>query len=169
MWPGYQVQDVLSLMLRPRGHIVRSLCIQVDSFSSLVDLACGWSGGSRCKNSRTYREMSSRPWWLWLLKWWPIESEWGTSSDMVEMFLESVHGIPFAFSHILEIASCTLYAINNVISSACDFCLSFVRPTSGCAGNMASGDQYRHVLGERHVWLGVEDCIQGPLSSLPSL
>jgi hypothetical protein len=52
-----------------------------------------------------------------------------TSSDMVEMFLESVSGIPFAFSHVLEIASCTLYAINNIVTSACD--LSFVR----CRGN----------------------------------
>jgi hypothetical protein len=72
-----------------------------------------------------------------------------TSSDMVEMFLESVHDIPFAFSHVLEIASCTLYAMNNVITSACDFSLSFVRPTSGCAGNMASGDQFRTISAYR--------------------
>jgi hypothetical protein len=67
-----------------KGDIVRSMCIQVDSFCSLVDLACGWSGGT-CTNSRTYREMSSRPWWLWLLKWWPMVSWVVTSSDVVEI------------------------------------------------------------------------------------
>jgi hypothetical protein len=35
-------------------HSAYSLCIQVDYFSSLVDLACVWSGGT-CTNTRTGR------------------------------------------------------------------------------------------------------------------